>query len=66
MNEHIPRYYNFYEYIEKYDNTQTEGLINWSSPYTTITENISSYMEWDDIKQNLIYYSLAKGLGVIK
>ena len=66
INEHIPRYYNFYEYIEKYDNTQTEGIINWSSPYTTVTENISSYTEWEDIKQNLIYYSLAKGLGVIK
>jgi hypothetical protein len=66
VNEHIPRYYNFYEYISGFDNNQTEGLINWSSRYTTISENITSVSEWNEVKQNLIHYSLAKGLGIIK
>lgn len=64
--EDISKYYNFYEYIPIYDNSQTEGIINWNSEYTTISENITSVNDWNDIKQNLIYYSLAKGLGIIK
>jgi streptogramin lyase len=62
----IPRYYSFYEYLTGYDNTQTEGIINWSDNQTTIPENIVSKEQWDGIKENIINYALAKGLGIIK
>lgn len=62
----VPRYYSFYEYLSGYVNTQTEGLINWADKNTTIPENIKTYSEWDEIRRNIINYSLAKGLGVIK
>lgn len=66
INEHIPRYYKFYEYIPTYNDKQTEGIINWYSLYTTITENITSVSEWNKIKENMIVYALAKGLEIIK
>jgi hypothetical protein len=62
----VPRYYSFYEYISGYDDNQTEGIINWSDNQTTIPENITSKEEWDVIKENIINYALAKGLGIIK
>ena len=62
----VPRYYSFYEYLTGYDNNQTEGIINWSDTQTTIPENIVSKEEWDSIKENIINYALAKGLGIIK
>ena len=65
-NDKIPRYYKFYDFIPEYSNLQTEGIINWSSPNTTILENLSSVQEWDNIKQNILLYYLAKGLEVIK
>ena len=62
----VPRYYSFYEYISGFNNNQTEGVINWGDPYTTIKENISSIEDWYKIQENIITYSLAKGLGIIK
>jgi hypothetical protein len=62
----IPRYYSFYEYLTGYDNTQTEGVINWSDEQTTISENVVSKEDWDTVKENIINYALAKGLGIIK
>ena len=62
----VPKYYSFYEYLTGFDNNQTEGVINWSDTQTTIPENIKSKEEWDSIKQNIINYALAKGLGIIK
>ena len=66
ITDFIPRYYSFYEYLTGFDNTQTEGIINWSDKQTTISETISSKAEWDSIKENIINYTLAKGLGIIK
>jgi hypothetical protein len=66
VNEQIPRYYQFFEYKKAYLDLQTEGLINWADPYNTISEKISSVNQWDQIKNKMITYSLAKGLGVIK
>jgi hypothetical protein len=65
-NNKIPRYYKFYKFISDYNDLQTEGLINWSSTNTTISENLSSVQDWDNIKQNILLYYLAKGLEVIK
>lgn len=62
----VPRYYSFYEYVDRFDDKQTEGVINWGDPYTTILENISSIEDWNKIQENIITYSLAKGLGIIK
>lgn len=62
----IPKYYSFYEYVSGFDNKQTEGLINWQDAYTTITENVSSSDQWNSYIENLITYSLSKGLSVIK
>ena len=62
----VPRYYSFFEYLSGYDNTQSEGIINWADNKTTISENIKSKEEWNDIKQKIINYALAKGLGIIK
>jgi len=63
----VPRYYSFYEYIDGFDNKQTEGVINWGDPHTTVKENdVYSIEDWYKIQENIITYSLAKGLGVIK
>lgn len=62
----IPRYYTFYTYISGHNDTQTDGLINWSDEYTTISESLTSTEQWDEIKDNLITYTLAKGLNVIE
>ena len=62
----VPRYYSFYEYVDGFNNKQTEGVINWGDKYTTISETISSIEDWQKIQENIITYSLAKGLGIIK
>ena len=62
----IPKYYTFFEYLTGYNNLQTEGIINWQSSNTNIVENLSSVSEWEHIKENMLVYSLAKGLSLIK
>lgn len=62
----IPRHYSFYEYISGFNDKQTEGVINWADKQTTISENISSVTQWNKIRENMINYSLAKGLSFIK
>lgn len=64
--DQIQNYYVFYNYLTGFIDLQTEGIINWGDPHTTIKENISSLSEWNEIKENMITYSLAKGLGIIK
>ena len=66
INEKIPRYYSFYEYIPSYNYDQNEGIINWGDLYTSLIENISSVDQWNEIRENMLNYSLAKGLGIIK
>jgi hypothetical protein len=60
----IPKYYDFYEYIEGFDNTQNEGVINWSDSFTKISENISKN-DWNLARQDMISRYLAKGLNLI-
>ena len=64
--ENVSRYYSFYEYVKEFDYNQTEGLINWADKYTTISENLSSSEQWNEIRENMISYALAKGTGLIK
>jgi hypothetical protein len=60
----IPKYYDFYEYIEGFDNTQNEGVINWSDSFTKVDEDITK-VNWDIVRQDLITRYLAKGLNLI-
>ena len=56
--------------------TKQEFLDKWKMPEFMIEtntdfkmmllSNISSIQEWDVIKQKMICYTLAKGLGIIK
>jgi len=66
LTDQIPFFYTFYEYLTGSLDIQNEGVINWQDQYNTISYNISSVAEWDEIKQKMIYFSLAKGLGIIK
>jgi streptogramin lyase len=66
INDQIPLLYSFYEYVSGYTDVQNEGVINWSDEQNTIPYDIKSQEQWREIKEKLIYYSLAKGLGVIK
>lgn len=55
-------YYKFYNYVPTPDNTLLESIINWNDIRTTITENLSTLTEWDDIQSSMIDYELTKGL----
>lgn len=62
----IENYYRVYYYVDTVDNNQKEGLVNWNDPYTTLSENTSSYIEWikDGGTLEKIYnYYIHKGLG---
>jgi len=65
-NDQIPLLYTFYNYVTGYTDIQNEGVINWSDPYNNIPKNITDIQVWDSIKQKMICYTLAKGLGIIK
>jgi hypothetical protein len=64
--EDISKYYLFYEYIPTPNFIQTEGIINWSDESTTVSEYVSSIGEWDKIREDMIVYSLVKGVENIK
>jgi hypothetical protein len=64
--DQIPLFYTFYDYITGSLDIQNEGVINWQDNYNTISYNISSTSEWSNIKEKMVYFSLAKGLGIIK
>ena len=62
-------YYNFYQFIPGYSKTQTEGVIDWNNPQTTITQTQSSLFEWIGDQQmldKLFSYKLYNGLGLLK
>ena len=63
--EDLDKYYSFYTYISSTDDQQSSGLINWSDPNTTITENISSVDQWNSIIEDMITYTLAEGLELL-
>lgn len=62
----IEKYYNFYEYVSGYDNSQLEGMINYSDTLNTVKDSISSIEEWDTLRESIITYALKKGLGTLK
>jgi hypothetical protein len=58
-------YYNIYTYIPTVSGDYFNNIINWSDPYTTLTEVQSGYSNWsanNGIVQTLLSYELTKGL----
>lgn len=65
-NEPLQNHYKFYHYIDRTENSQTEGVINWSDQFSTIDEEIS-YTDWT--KQHgpidlMLHQQLREGLGL--
>jgi PKD repeat protein len=61
-------YYEFYSYVPSYDLTQLEGVIDWTNPQTTLTQNISSAKDWlkeGGILETKLSYELYKGLNLL-
>jgi hypothetical protein len=63
--DRISDFYKFYTYIEKYENSHYDNIINWDDPLTTINYYNSSFDSWkgtNGIMDSLISYELTKGL----
>jgi len=63
-----PSYYEFYEFLPKYNYKQLEGIIDWENPQTTLNENLSTSSYWFGPEGFLdieFSYELYKGLGFI-
>jgi hypothetical protein len=63
------QYYEFYEFKPGFDNTQTEGLIDWDNPSTTLHQYASSAENWmgsEGVLETLIAKELYNGLKLIK
>jgi streptogramin lyase len=61
-----PSFYCYYEYIPTPCNIQIEGVIDWSSIYTTMSEHNSGLDVWygdNQLIERQINYILHKGLG---
>ncbi len=65
----IKQYYKFYIYDPTPNLTQAEGVINWDDDYTTLSEHVSSNVDWvkDGGKLEQIFsFNIHKGLGLIQ
>jgi hypothetical protein len=63
------QYYEFYSFEPGFDNTQIEGLIDWSNPQTTLSEYTSSEEFWsgnEGAMETMFSYYLYKGLGLLE
>ena len=64
----VGRYYDIYTHIPGSDGVYYDGIIDWNSPFTTITKQQSSRDVWsndDQIVDNMINYQLSLGLGIL-
>lgn len=67
--EKILNYYSFWTYNESVTSTQVEGVINWDSPQTLLTPELSSYDDWKKdtgVLDNMIEHQLRQGLNIFK
>jgi len=58
-------YYNFYNFIDIYENSYYNNVINWYDPLNKLSPTLSSYGDWiknDGIMQNILSYEMTKGL----
>ena len=65
----ILNYYSFWTYNESVTSSQVEGVINWDSPQTLLTPELSSYDDWKKdtgILDNMIEHQLRQGLSNFK
>jgi hypothetical protein len=65
----VKLYYKFYVYDPTPNLTQAEGVINWDDEYTTLSEHVSSNVDWvkDGGKLEQIFsFNIHKGLGLIQ
>jgi hypothetical protein len=63
--DRISDFYKFYTYVEKYENSHYDSIINWNDPHTTINYYNSSFDSWkgtNGMMDSLISYELTKGL----
>jgi RNAse (barnase) inhibitor barstar len=61
----IVKYYNVYEYVPTYENSQEEGVIDWQNPLNNLVETASGIDVWlkdDGIVDTLLDYQIRKGL----
>lgn len=68
QSDSMMEHYSFYTFIHQYDNTQVEGIIDWSNWYTTLSESNSSYDNWlspSGIVETMIDTTLKHGLGLV-
>jgi len=64
--EKILNYYSFWTYNQSTSANQVEGVINWNSPDTLLTPEISSYNEWEQdtgIVDNIIEHQIRQGIS---
>lgn len=62
----ILNYYSFWTYNETVSASQVEGVIDWNSPQTLLTPELSSYDEWKKdtgYVDNMIEHQLRQGLS---
>jgi hypothetical protein len=62
--DEINNSYIFYTYIPTQANNQLEGIINWEDTLTTISENLSTRPDWQNVMENMLTYQLYKGMQV--
>ena len=62
--DEINNSYIFYSYIPTQANNQLEGIINWEDTLTTISENLSTRPDWQNVMENMLTYQLYKGMQV--
>lgn len=63
----ILNYYTFYNYNVSSENTQVEGVINWSDPSTSLTIQDNSYTDWEKdtgVVDNMLEHQLRVGLNM--
>lgn len=64
----VGRYYDIYSHNPGSDGVYYDGIVDWDSPFTTITKQQSSRDAWfndDQIVDNMINYQLSLGLGIL-
>jgi hypothetical protein len=60
-------YYEFFEFIPNFNNTQVDGIIDWNNKQTSINKSLSSNYQWvanEKTIDRLFSYDLYRGLGV--
>ena len=63
----LEQYYDFHSYIPSYENTQSEGVINWNDTINSLQETASAKNTWfgdNQIVENIFTYNLLRGFNI--